>query len=103
MPYNLSVQSVIVLRSILAVPGAARSLEDAYRAGNLLVNVLKVSKMPAVYEEMQAPMAVEINPEERTLIKQAIGNALERGLLSASEWLNELFAKLELISLPKAP
>lgn len=102
MKYDLATQSWVVLRSILAVPGAARNIEDIFRAGNLLVNVIKVSRGPMSEPEMRAAASFELSPEDVTLVKQAIENGLEKGLISASEWLNEVVVKLELVKSPKA-
>lgn len=103
MTYQLRTQSVAVLRSILAVPGAAKNIEDMYRGGKLLAEVLKLPVMPRTQEAMEVPVNVEMDPADVALIKQAFANAMERGVLSISEWATELVVKFEFVSLPKTP
>lgn len=98
--YKLQAMSVNVLRQILSIPGWAKSIDDIYRGGKLLVDTI-----PAVVAEtpIRDPIEFEMDGPSRDLCKVAFNFALSKEAIRPDEWVVDILETLEFVQKPKAP
>jgi len=97
--YKLKNQSVMLLRAIIGIPGTAKSFDEVYRAGKLLVVTL-----PEVNDKPVDDLAPEFEMDgpDRDFCKKAYEFALAKDAVPNTKYSYELVTALELVSLPKA-
>ncbi len=98
--YKLSAGAIIVLRSVVGVQGSAKTLDEIYRAGRLLVVALPDPK-PTTDEGREVPMEVEMDGPDRDFCKSALTHALGKEILPNSKFSYELVLALDLVTIPK--
>jgi len=96
--YKLKNQTVMLLRSILSMPGTAKGFDEVYRAGKLLVVTLPDPVSKPVDDE--AP-EFEMDGPDRDFCKKAYEYALGKEAVPNTKYSFELVTALELVSLPK--
>ncbi len=100
--YKLMAGSVTLLRSIIGYQGSAKTPDEMYRAGKLLVVTLPTPET-ATPEETEKPVEFEMDGPELDFCKSAIKHALQKEILSNSKFSYDLSTTLELVSIPKTP
>lgn len=97
--YKLKAQSVMLLRSIIGMPGTAKDFEQTYRAGRLLVVTLPEPVGVAVDDEIE----FEMDGPDRDFCKVAYTFALSKEAVPNTKYSYELVTALEFVSVPKPP
>lgn len=97
--YKLKAQSVMLLRSIIGMPGTAKSFDEVYRAGRLLVVALPELLGKPVDEEIE----FEMDGPDRDFCKKAYEFALSKEAVPNTKYSYELVTTLEFVSIPKPP
>ncbi len=97
--YKLKAQSIMLLRSIIGMPGSAKDFEQTYRAGKLLVVTLPEATAKPVDEEIE----FEMDGPDRDFCKVAYTHALSKEAVPNSKYSYELVTALEFVSIPKSP
>lgn len=97
--YHLSVGSVTLLRNLIGLPGTAKTVDEMYRAGKLLVVTIPDVKDKPVDD----PVEFEMDGPDRDFCKTAITLGLTKEVVHNSKYSYELVTALELVSIPKPP
>jgi hypothetical protein len=100
--YRLSAGALVVLRSVIQFQGSAKTLDEIWRAGHLLVVQLPDPK-PATDEAREVMLDVEMDGPDRDFCKAALQHALGKEILPNSKFSYELVVALDLVTVPKAP
>jgi hypothetical protein len=100
--YQLMAQSIVILRSVVGFQGSAKTIEEMYRAGHLLVVTLPVVD-PKTPEDADKLVEFEMDGPERDFCKSALTHALQKEILPNSKFSYELVTALDLVSVPKTP
>lgn len=103
MTISLSYPAAFILQSLLRAPGAVNTVDEIFRAGQLLTSYpltqapenLSPGEMNKWLEE-QPGVEMEISPAHRDMCKVAIRAGIERKQLPASSFLCELMTAFEL-------
>lgn len=103
MKHTLKAQSVLILRQIISLPGAATTIDEIYMGGRLLAVVLPTIVPTNVEAEMDRPKEIELTLNERTFCKKAFEFALSKQALPASEYANDILESLEFVTKPTPP
>ncbi len=99
MKYKLRAQSVVILRQALALPGWAKTLEEIYRGGKILAEVIP---SPANGTSLNKEFEFEMDTPDRDTCKTAFQFGLTREAIAPSEYIVDLFDQLEFVAKPKA-
>lgn len=97
MKYALKAQSLVILRSILSVPGWAKTIEDSYRGGKMLVELPEPKEQP-----IDKKISFELDDHARDLVKLATNNALAKDVLPVSPYLVDIFEVLNFVPSAKS-
>ena len=86
----------MILRSILSVPGSAKSIEDIYRGGRLLAVVLPNTEGKPPHEKFSFSM----DGPDRDLCKTALNHAITKEVIPNSEYMVDICESLGFVSVP---
>lgn len=95
--YSLTNQSVALLRSIIQMPGTAKSFDETYRAGRLLVVGLPDTANKPVDEKVE----FELDGPDRDFCKKAYEFAMGKEAIHNTKYSYELVTTLEFVTVPK--
>ncbi len=95
--YILTNQSVMLLRSIIQMPGTAKTFDEMYRAGRLLVVTLPEPLEKPKDEKVE----VEMDGPDRDFAKKAYEFAMGKEAVPNSKYSYELVTALEFVTVPK--
>lgn len=95
--YTLTNQTVMLLRSILSMPGTAKNFDEIYRAGRLLVVTLPDTMDKAKDDKIE----VEMDGPDRDFCKKAFEYAMGKEAVPNTKYSYELVTVMEFVSVPK--
>jgi hypothetical protein len=98
MKYTLKAQTINLLKQVITFPGWTKEIEEIYRGGKLLVEVLPEIKDGT---NSDLPTEVELCQPDIELCRRAFAHALSKEMVPTSKWTNDLIEKLEFTSKPK--
>lgn len=94
MNFTLKSGSVVLLRNILAFPGWALTIEEIYKGGKMLAQVIPEVTPAKTAEDDLVPTDLVLDASEVALIKKATEFALSKGGLPCSIFITDILDTL---------